>query len=70
MIGMRFARGLLLFTLVTVVAEAQAPEPGQPRVPSLESTAQLIGVLPQLTDLRKLSASTAQQDRWQILWLH
>lgn len=72
MIGMSFARGLLLFPLLIppVPMNAQALEPGQARVPPVESTAQLVGVLPQLTELRKLSASNAQPDRWQILWLH
>jgi hypothetical protein len=69
---MRFARGLLLFALLTIplAAEAQSPKPGQLKVPSLESTARLIGVLSELTELRKLSASTTPADRWQILWLH
>jgi len=53
-----------------VVTQAQSLEPGPSRVPSLGSTAQLIGVLPQLTELQKLSAGTNQVDRWQILWLH
>jgi hypothetical protein len=72
MIGMSFARGLLLFALLTIplTSEAQSPQPGQPKMPSLDSTAQLVGVLSELTELRKLSASTAPADRWQILWLH
>jgi hypothetical protein len=56
------------------LAQAQSPEPGQPKAPSLESTAQLIGVLSAITGLQKLSAMTpavtASADRWQILWLH
>ena len=69
---MSFAAGLTLFALliIPVVTRAQGPEPRRPGASSLESTAQLIGVLPELTELRKLSASTAQADRWHILWLH
>jgi hypothetical protein len=71
-VGMSFARRLLLFTLLTIpfAAETQSPKPGQPKVPSLESTAQLVGVLSELTELRKLSTSATPADRWQILWLH
>lgn len=71
MIRMGFARAVLLFTLVTLpcVTGAQ-PEPGQPKMPGLESTAELIGALPELAQLRRLSASTAPADRWQMLSLH
>jgi hypothetical protein len=72
MIDMSFPRGLLLLALLAIplATEAQSPKPGQPKVATLESTAQLVGVLSELTELRKLSASTAPADRWQILWLH
>jgi hypothetical protein len=68
---MRFTAGLSLFALLTipVVARAQRVEPGQPKQPDFESTAQLVGVLPELSELRKLAAGTAKADRWQILWL-
>jgi hypothetical protein len=72
MIGMSFVRGLLLVVLLSIplLTAAQGPQPGQPKVPSLDSTAELIGVLPELNELRKLSASKTQADRWQILSLH
>jgi hypothetical protein len=72
MITMSFARAVLVFKLLTIpcVIDAQIPESGHPKVPTVESTAELVGVLPELTELRKLSASTAPADRWQILWLH
>jgi hypothetical protein len=68
---MSCAGALLFFVLATpLAAEAQSPQPGRPRAADIESTAQLIGVLSQLTELQRLSASTATGDRWQILWLH
>src|SRR5712692_5106694 len=72
MVDMSFARALLLFALLAIplATKAQSPKPGQPKAPTLESTAQLVGVLSELTELQKLSASTAPADRWQILWLH
>ncbi len=71
-IGMRFTAGLSLFTLLTIpaVARAQGVEPGQPKEPGFESTARLVGVLPELSELRKLGAGIANTNRWQILWLH
>jgi hypothetical protein len=72
MIGMSFARDLLFFALlpISLAIEAQTPQPGQLKLPTVESTARLIGVLPELTELRKVSASATQGDRWQVLWLH
>src|ERR1700727_3941415 len=35
-----------------------------------ESTAQLIGVSSEISQLKKLSANPVEADRWQILWLH
>jgi hypothetical protein len=35
-----------------------------------ESTAQLIGVAADMSELERLAGSTAPADRWQILWLH
>jgi hypothetical protein len=68
MITMSFARAVFVFKLLTIpwVIDAQIPESGHPKVPTIESTAELVGVLPELT-LRKLSASTVPADRWQIL---
>jgi hypothetical protein len=51
-------------------ARAQSLTPGQPIAPSVESTAELVGVLSELTELRTLSAGTALADRWRVLWLH
>jgi hypothetical protein len=72
MIGMSLAHGLLIFAVLFMPwsAEAQSLPPGQSIVPGLESTAQLVGVLSELTELQKLSAGTAPADRWRILWLH
>lgn len=72
MIGMSFARGLLIFALPFMPwsAEAQSLVGGQPIGPGLESTAQLAGVLSEVTELRTLSGSTAPEDRWRTLWLH
>jgi hypothetical protein len=70
--GMSFARDLLFFALlpISLAIEAQTPQPGQLKLPTVESTARLIGVLPELTELRKVSVSATQGDRWQVLWLH
>jgi hypothetical protein len=72
MIDMSLADGMLVFALLSapLTAEAQDPKPGQPATSSLESTARLAGVLPELTELQKLSAGGAAADRWQLLWLH
>jgi hypothetical protein len=35
-----------------------------------EGTAQLVGVLSEINQLHRLSDSSAEPDRWQILWLH
>jgi hypothetical protein len=60
------ARGFIAVSFLIMRLAAGA----QPVSPSLESTAQLVGVLPELTELRKLSNAAASADRWQILWLH
>lgn len=72
MIDMSFARGLLIIALLLLPwpAHPQTLSLGQSIEPSVESTAQLIGVLSELTELQRLSASTASADRWRILWLH
>jgi len=69
MIGMSFARGCPLFALLIVSLAAKA-QPEQPKASSFESTAQLIGGLSALMELRSVSSSTVQADGWQILWLH
>jgi hypothetical protein len=72
MIGMSFARGFLLSVLLSIplAVGAQSPKPGPPKVAGFESTAQLIGVLSELTELQNLSADATSTKRWQILWLH
>src|SRR5260370_1790187 len=69
MIDMSSASGLLLSGLLAIplVTEAQSPKPGQPNVSTVENTAQLVGVLSELTELQKLSASSAPADPWQSL---
>jgi hypothetical protein len=60
MSGFKFRTLLLTFSL-TVSANAQQPT---------EVTAKLVGVLPEITQLRQLSSHTDPATRWQILWLH
>jgi hypothetical protein len=71
MIDMSFARGLLIFApfLIPLCGRTQSPTPG-PIAPSIVSTAKLVGVLPELTELQQLSAGSVTADRWQVLWLH
>jgi len=70
-IGMFLARGLPIFALLTIAVAAQTQSPDSaPPMPVAESAAQLIGILPEVTELRKLSAGAAPADRWQVLWLH
>ena len=69
MVGMLLARGLLIFFIFAMAVGAPAQEPDAPTVPVSESTAKLIGVSPEVTELRKLSANPSA-DRWELLWLH
>jgi hypothetical protein len=66
MSGFKFRTLPLALTLaLTVPANAQKP--------TSESTARLIGVLPEVDQLRELSSRSGPADpatRWQILWLH
>ncbi len=52
----------VLLLLLTALVPAQAQ--------TLETTATLIGVLPELQTLQRLSTTPTPADRWQILWLH
>jgi hypothetical protein len=72
LVGMKFLRSSTMSALVTIslAITAQTLTPAPFRQPSAKSTAQLIGVLPEISQLEKLSGSTAPADRWQILWLH
>src|SRR3984885_8178128 len=69
---MSLARSLHLVAMAAVALAASA-QTGESRlnqpVPS-ESTAQLIGVSSEISQLKKLSADPVAADRWQILWLH
>jgi hypothetical protein len=58
--------------LVTIAAaaSAQTVESQSTKQPFSESTAALIQVSSDISQLQKLSAGTVPADRWQILWLH
>jgi hypothetical protein len=64
---LRLAGMVFVAVSIALAAAAQSPAPERP---NLENTEQLLGVLPEVTQLKKLSASAAPPDRWQILWLH
>jgi len=66
MIAMGFARRLLLITPLAFALASQAQNSNS----AIQTTARLVGVLAELTELEKLSNNPAQADRWQILWLH
>jgi hypothetical protein len=70
MIGMTIARGLLVLSVLAIAVAAPAQEPDAPSLPVSESTAKLIGVFPEVTELQKLSSASAPADRWELLWLH
>jgi hypothetical protein len=56
-------------TLLLALALAlTVPVPAQQ--PYSETTANLIGVLPEINQLRQLSSRTDPATRWQLLWLH
>src|SRR5271156_2364314 len=69
---MSFARSLHLvaLTAIAVATSAQTVESRSPQPVASESTAELIRVSSELSQLRKLSANPDTADRWQILWLH
>jgi hypothetical protein len=70
---MNYVRSLFLSFAVAVVAlnaAAQGPGLAGSTEPGWENTAQLIGVLPEIMQLRKIGTDSAPADRWQILWLH
>jgi hypothetical protein len=54
---------------IALVAVAQSLEASRSQGPDLSNTAQLLGILPEVTQLQKLSTSATPQDRWQLLWL-
>jgi hypothetical protein len=65
--GLHLAVTAVAAVSIALAAGAQNAEP--PR-PNLENTEQLIGVLPQVTEIEKLSASAGSEARWQIVRLH
>lgn len=72
MIGMSVARGLLFFAFLNIAGTigAQSPGPGPASGATLESTAELIGVLSEVSELQELSATPSPTERWHILRLH
>jgi len=68
---MSLVRSLSLVVLASVAAAtwAQTVE-SRPQQVAPESTAELIKVSAEITQLQRLSTSTAPVDRWHILWLH
>jgi hypothetical protein len=67
------ARHLHVIGTVVVAASialfSSAQDSGPAR-PNLDNTERLLGILPQVTQLQKLSVNPSPEDRWQILWLH
>jgi hypothetical protein len=62
---LRLVATVFVVVSVALVAAAQNSEHSRP---NLENTEQLLGILPEVTQLQKLSVS-ATSDAWQILWL-
>jgi hypothetical protein len=62
----RFAGTVVFSVLFALAAAAQSSESARP---NLENTEQLLGILPDVAQLQKLSATPTAEDRWQILWL-
>jgi hypothetical protein len=72
---MSLVRSLYLVAWATIAAAASAQVVASQVVetmtlPIQENTAELIKVSSEISELQKLSASTAPADRWKILWLH
>jgi hypothetical protein len=76
MVGMSKARRFSICALPLALAALSSPliaqnlDSTEPQQPASDKAAQLIGVLPELTQLRDLTASATPVDRWQLLWLH
>jgi hypothetical protein len=60
---------LLVLASVALATRAQTVE-SRTSLAAPESTAELIKVSAEISQLKRLSTSTAGADRWQILWLH
>jgi len=70
---MSLARSLLhpvALAAIAVASSAQTVASRPPRPLAPESTAQLIKVASEVTQLQKLSTASVPADRWQVLWLH
>ena len=61
---------LLALAAITLATSAQTVESRSAQPVSSQSTAELINVSSELSQLRKLSTDPVPPDRWQILWLH
>jgi len=70
MTGMDLVRSLRVTAFCAISFVTLAHSPAQLSQSKYESVARLIGVESEISQLEKLSASTADADRWQILWLH
>jgi len=69
MISMSFRRPIFLLALALPLPPAVAQNAESQPLPP-ESTAQLIKVASEVTQLEKLGSGHSAEDRWQILWLH
>lgn len=67
-IRMILVRCLVLVALTAVAVSSLAQTSSGPLPP--ESTAELIKVSGEVSQLQRLSAAHSTEDRWQILWLH
>jgi hypothetical protein len=68
MISMSFTRCFRLLVLALPFASAAAQT--APQALPAESTAELIKVASEVTQLQKLGTGHSADDRWEILWLH
>jgi hypothetical protein len=60
----------LMVALATIPVAIPAQTVDITTPPASESTAQLINISAEISQLKRLSSSSAAADRWQILWLH
>jgi hypothetical protein len=67
---MSLVHSLYLVALAAIALGASAQTAGSPTPSNSESTARLIKVSSEISQLQKLSTSSVAADRWQILWLH
>jgi hypothetical protein len=60
----------IVLTALSIAWAAAAAQSSESVRPGPDNTAQLLGILPEVRQLQKLSAGVTPDDRWQILWLH